>query len=42
LESKFRRVVYGTFASDDEATAELKKLRRQSSLFYDSWVMEIK
>ena len=42
LETKFRRVVYGSFASDDEANAELKSLRSQSSLFNESWVMEIK
>lgn len=42
LETKFRRVVYGSFASDEEANAELKSLRSQSSLFNESWVMEIK
>lgn len=42
LESKFRRVVYGSYPTVDEASAQLRSLRSQSSLFRESWVMEIK
>lgn len=42
LETSYRRVVYGSFSSFDDATAELRNLRKQSNLFKDSWVMQIK
>jgi len=42
LDSKFRRVVYGTYSTEAEASAQLRSLRSQSSLFSESWVMEIK
>ena len=42
LETSFRRVVYGTFSTHDAAIEELQNLRKQSSQFKDSWVMQIK
>ena len=42
LETSYRRVVYGSFSSFDAATEELRNLRKQSSEFKDSWVMQIK
>ena len=42
LDSKFRRVVYGSYSSEDEASTQLRSLRSQSSIFRESWVMEIK
>jgi len=41
-DSKFRRVVYGSYSSEDEASTQLRNLRSQSSIFRESWVMEIK
>ena len=41
LEKKFRRVVYGSYATAEEAQDTLKQLRSESSLFSESWVMEI-
>ena len=42
LETSYRRVVYGSFSSFDAATEELRNLRKQSSQFKESWVMQIK
>ncbi len=39
---KIRRVVYGSFATEEEATAALRQLRKDSRLFRETWVMEIK
>ncbi len=41
--AKFRRVVYGHFATKDDAQNELKQLRQQSKkLFGEGWVMKVK
>lgn len=43
MEAKFRRVVYGHFASKDDATARLRQLRQQNrKLFGEGWVMKVK
>ena len=41
LETKFRRVVYGSYATADEAHAQLKDLRSRSNQFKEAWVMEV-
>lgn len=40
--TKVRRVVYGNYASEQEAAETLHQLRRESRLFKDTWIMEIK
>lgn len=42
IDTKFRRVVYGSYATEEEASSQLRSLRSQSSIFSESWVMEIK
>ena len=37
-----RRVVYGTYESEDQAASTLRQLRKESRLFRDTWIMEIK
>lgn len=37
-----RRVVYGSYESEADAASTLRQLRRESRLFRDSWIMEIK
>ena len=37
-----RRVVYGSYESEDEAAATLRQLRSESRLFKDTWIMELK
>ena len=37
-----RRVVYGNYESEAEATATLKQLRTESRLFRETWIMEVK
>lgn len=40
---KFRRVCYGHYATNDEATSDLRQLRQQSKkLFGEGWVMKVK
>ena len=39
---KIRRVVYGTYATEAEAVSALKALRKESRLFKDTWVLEVK
>ena len=39
---KVRRVVYGSYDSEEQAATALRQLRSQSRLFAESWVMEIK
>ena len=39
---KMRRVVYGSYDSEEQAATALRQLRSQSRLFAESWVMEIK
>ena len=41
LEGKFRRVVYGRFATNEEASQQLRQLRKQNKLFGEAWVMKI-
>ena len=39
---KFRRVIYGRYASKDEAASQLRQLRQQSrKLFGEGWVMKV-
>lgn len=41
MEAKFRRVVYGHYATKDDATEQLRQLRRQNGkLFGEGWVMK--
>ena len=37
-----RRVVYGTYESEAQAANTLRQLRKESRLFRDTWIMEIK
>ncbi|MCR4602065.1 MAG: SPOR domain-containing protein [Prevotella sp.] len=37
-----RRVVYGNFATEAEAAEQLRELRSQTSLFRNTWIMEMK
>ncbi len=37
--TKFRRVVYGSYSTEEEAVKSLRELRAQSSYFKESWVM---
>ena len=39
--TRFRRVVYGHYASEEEATKQLRQLRSKSSHFKEAWVMRI-
>lgn len=39
---KIRRVIYGSFATEAEAAAQQRKLRTQSAIFRDSWVLKVK
>ena len=40
---KFRRVCYGHYATNDEATSDLRQLRQQSKkLFGEGWVMKVR
>lgn len=40
---KFRRVCYGHYATNDDATSDLRQLRQQSKkLFGEGWVMKVK
>lgn len=39
--TKFRRVVYGAYSSEEEAMSSLRQLRSQSSFFKEAWVMKI-
>ena len=41
MEGKFLRVVYGSYASDEEAQQSLKDLRSQSRQFREAWVMKV-
>lgn len=36
------RVVYGSYNTQQEAFDSLRSLRKQSDLFYDAWVLEVK
>lgn len=40
--NSIRRVVYGCFPSESDASATLKELRHESRLFRETWIMEIK
>lgn len=40
--TKFRRVVYGSYATEEDAVKHLRELRSQSSFFKEGWVMEVK
>lgn len=42
LTTKFRRVVYGTYATEAEAVQSLRELRSKSSYFKEGWVMEVR
>lgn len=37
--TKFRRVVYGSYPTEDEAVKSLRELRAQSTFFNEGWVM---
>jgi hypothetical protein len=39
---QIRRVIYGSYASEAEAVDSMQQLRRQSRLFKDTWILEIK
>ena len=41
METKFLRVVYGSYASEEEAQQSLKDLRSQSRHFREAWVMKV-
>ena len=41
LETTILRVVYGSYASDEEAQQSLKDLRSQSRQFREAWVMKV-
>lgn len=41
MEAKFLRVVYGNYASEEEAQQSLKDLRSQSRHFREAWVMKV-
>ena len=40
--NKIRRVVYGFYDSEADAKSTLQQLRRESRLFSETWIMEIK
>ena len=40
--NKIRRVVYGSYASNAEASEALKQLRSESRLFRETWIMELR
>ena len=40
LTTKFRRVVYGSYATEEEAMQSLRELRQKSSNFKEGWVMK--
>ena len=39
---KMRRVIYGGYPSADDAYAALQQLRKESRLFRETWIMEVK
>lgn len=39
--TKFRRVVYGSYATEEEAVQSLRELRLKSSYFKEAWVMKV-
>ena len=39
---QIRRVIYGSYASEAEAVDSMQQLRRESRLFKDTWILEIK
>ena len=39
---KMRRVIYGSYASANEASETLKQLRQESRIFRQTWIMEVK
>lgn len=41
-QNRVRRVVYGSYASEEDAESTLRQLRGESKLFKNSWITEIK
>lgn len=39
---KIRRVIYGNYESEADATASLRQLRSESRVFKNTWIMEVK
>lgn len=42
VSGKMRRVIYGCYPSADDAYASLQQLRKESRLFRETWIMEVK